>query len=611
MKQTVLHLLLITVVASLILFTNLGQARLWDRDEPRNAGCALEMMQRGDVVVPMFNDELRHQKPVLLYWLIISAYNLFGVNEFAARFWSALLAVGTVCSTYAIGRRLLNPTVALIGAIVLASSVMFAVAGRAATPDSALIFCSTLAIMFYVLGTFSPRKKSADASRMLWPGYYFPQNNGYVVAMYTAMGIGVLAKGPVAVVVPCAIIGMFMLVQSLPVIDNERWNARGWLTRIAVATLRPFHPLHFLKTVWKMRPLTAALVILVIAAPWYVLVGIRTEGEFLRMFFVGEHFGRATHTLENHGGGLWYYPLAILLGFFPWSVFIGPTFYGVDRQLTKRHHWSASYSFLLCWIGVQIGLFTLAQTKLPSYVTPCYPALALLTAVCLYRMANRQKWAPAVLHRLALISLTAAGIGLAIVLGVVSKKFFDGDQLISLFGVGLGVGGLLGWWLYRRSQFRAVVVTCSITAVMFTGTLFGFGTVFVDQFQHSDVVLRRVADSNQQTAVGTFGCLESSWIFYGGKPVFELTRETRSDWWNDQRRGGWHKKDWPSPEQFVAAKPGALIITTDRDVQALQQRLPPDYRVLERAKYFLRDKEMVLLGPASMTAAEPTATRHR
>ena len=136
MQKTHTQIGIIIGIGCLIFFTHLGSARLWDRDEPRNAGCAVEMMERGDLVVPMFNDELRPQKPALLYWLIISAYQIFGVGEFAARFWSAVLAIGTMLATYGIGRRLFNPSVALYSAIVLGTSMMFVVAGRAATPDS-------------------------------------------------------------------------------------------------------------------------------------------------------------------------------------------------------------------------------------------------------------------------------------------------------------------------------------------------------------------------------------------------------------------------------------------------------------------------------------------
>ena len=85
--QTARDAMFVMLLAGLVFFTNLGGPRLWDRDEPRNAGCAWEMIERGDWVTPVFNDELRSHKPVLLYWFTMAAYAVFGVNEFAARFW--------------------------------------------------------------------------------------------------------------------------------------------------------------------------------------------------------------------------------------------------------------------------------------------------------------------------------------------------------------------------------------------------------------------------------------------------------------------------------------------------------------------------------------------
>jgi 4-amino-4-deoxy-L-arabinose transferase-like glycosyltransferase len=128
-----------------------------------------------------------------------------------------------------------------------------------------------------------------------------------------------------------------------------------------------------------MRPITALGISLAIALPWYIWVGIRTDGEFLRGFFVDHHLGRATKSMEGHGGSIWFYPVAILAGFFPWSVFALPVFLDSIRHSKQNTKWMNGYLFAACWIGVYVGLFSLAKTKLPSYVTPCYPALALAT----------------------------------------------------------------------------------------------------------------------------------------------------------------------------------------------------------------------------------------
>jgi 4-amino-4-deoxy-L-arabinose transferase-like glycosyltransferase len=230
MAQLLKHYALILAVAGAALFFNLGAARLWDRDEPRNAGCTAEMLARGDWVVPYFNGSIRAHKPVLLYWCMMSAYAVFGQNEFAARFWSALFGLGTVLCTYHIGRRLFTGEVGLWAALALATSLMFDVAARAATPDSTLIFFSTAAILAYVLATFPAQEEdetlATDAAaappkprpyhELLGPDELFPASLWSAGVLYALLGLAALAKGPVGVILPMAVIGLFLLILRLP-----------------------------------------------------------------------------------------------------------------------------------------------------------------------------------------------------------------------------------------------------------------------------------------------------------------------------------------------------------------------------------------------------------
>ncbi|HEV3024204.1 MAG TPA: glycosyltransferase family 39 protein, partial [Pirellulales bacterium] len=149
-REILRHHLWITLAALAVFFTNLGVPHLWDDDEPKNAECAREMLVRGDWIVPTFNEELRYDKPALLYWLMIAAYRAFGVNEFAARLPSAVLAVVTTLATYHCGRLLFRPRVGLWAGLAISTSVLFVVAGRAATPDSALVCSTTLAMLAFV-----------------------------------------------------------------------------------------------------------------------------------------------------------------------------------------------------------------------------------------------------------------------------------------------------------------------------------------------------------------------------------------------------------------------------------------------------------------------------
>jgi len=260
---------LVAAVAALVMLSNLGGSRLWDRDEPRNEGCALEMLARGDWVVPFFNGELRTHKPVLLYWCIMASYGAFGVNEFAARLPSALCAIGSALCIYRMGRRLFGPRAGVWAAVALATSLMFVVAGRAATPDSLLIFCTTAAGMIFVCGTFRPRFDTTPpdaAPQLIVEGKYFPQHWPTVVAMYAVMGLGVLAKGPVGLILPTAVIGMFLLIARLPN-RGDGTAALSW-QKMAARIAAPFEPLHFLTTCWSMRPLTAVFAAAAVALPW-------------------------------------------------------------------------------------------------------------------------------------------------------------------------------------------------------------------------------------------------------------------------------------------------------------------------------------------------------
>ena len=611
MKQLTVHILLLSAIAGALFFTNLGSARLWDRDEPRNAGCAAEMMARGDWIVPTFNDELRYQKPVLTYWFMMSAYAVFGTTEFAARFWSALLGIGSVLLTYGIGRRLFHPNVGLLAGIVLASSTMFDVAARAATPDSYLIFFSTLAIYFYVIETFR-REVLVDEEtgeriygdlELVEENSWFPTSWFAALPIYAAMGVGVLAKGPVGVVLPTAIIGMFLLIKRLPKLKKTYWNTQGWFGKLTLACIRPFHPWHFLKTCWVMRPLTAIGIVSLIAAPWYVLVGLKTNGDFTRIFFLSENFGRATTVMENHSGGIWYYPMTLLLGFFPWSVLWLPLVIGVDRNLTKsKTSASPALVLLLCWVGVQVGLFSFASTKLPSYVTPCYPALALLTGWWLHQWITEAMPIGKMWVKLANASLIFSGLLVAAGLGIVGWKFLGGAVWLAAFAATLIIGGSVALWATYMNRRTMTVVTLAVTSVAFCLAVFGFGTKVVSQFRTSQEILDIAKMQHREIPLATFGCMESSWVVYASRPIYELDMQRGRQDQPVERKNWWDPKPRVTPESFTNKFDSVMFITTKEHLDELQSRLPDSYGVVCQTKYFLRDESLVLVAPIKTTS---------
>ena len=169
------------------------------------------------------------------------------------------------------------------------------------------------------------------------------------------LGLSVLAKGPVGLVLPTAIIGMFLLIQRLPAAKEP---PNRFSHRIAVI-FRPFAPFHFLRTCLAMRPLLAIGIVLLVAAPWYIAVGIKTDGAFLREFFVTHNLDRATSAMEGHRGAPWYYPLAMLVGFFPWSIFAIPLVIETSERLRLRDKNSVGYLFATSWICVWVGIFSM------------------------------------------------------------------------------------------------------------------------------------------------------------------------------------------------------------------------------------------------------------
>ena len=573
------HLCWLILLASVVFLTQLGEAKLWDRDEPRNARCAWEMLDRQDWVVPTFNDELRTHKPILLYWLTMSSYIVFGVNEFGARFASAFLAIGTVLLTYSIGCRLLNPRVGLWSSVVLTGTLMFNVAARAATPDSTLIFCMTLAFAIYVWSV--PREIWSDPNQGEHSNLVF-RSWPWAALIYGAMGLAVLAKGPVGIVLPTAVIGMFLLiVRSVPLPPNSTWPQR------TLHCLKWFAPVHFLQTCWKMRPLTAITAASVVAVPWYLAVGFQTNGEWLRGFFFEHNVSRAMASMEGHQGSVLFYPVALLVGFFPWSVLAVPV--GLwsysELQLADKYR---PYTFLVCWIAVFMTVFSLAATKLPSYITPIYPAVALLCGSFIVAFLDQisdvkvASWWP----RISAICLTTIGLGLLIGLPIAAYQFLPGDEWLGLVGSIPFAGGLITTICLLKNRRKLSMLSLSSSSIAFVLVLFSIVGPRVSDHQQIDELLA-LADHDSEI-VAAYASHEPSWVFYAGHriPFYRVDEAAKAC-------------------DFFCQAPDHLLITTKTGYDRLRPHLPPSHQVIEQVPYFLRGQELLLLGHIATTASKP------
>lgn len=600
--------LLLTVLAALLLLPWLGATRLWDEDEGFFAGTAAEMYERGDWIVPYFNGELFGHKPPFMYWMMMLGYDAFGVNAWGARFSSALFGIATALLTCELGRRLFNARVGFLAGFVLASSLMFNVISRAATPDTFLTFFSTLALAIFASAGLARGNSPGESGNETRSGQLavLPSRWSAFALMYAVMGLAVLVKGPIGVLLPMAIIGMFLLCQTERRLLPE--NASRW--QHLVEAIRPFGPRNFLLTIWRMRPLTALAIVLLVAAPWYVAVGWRTDGEFLREFFGVHHFQRFSTAMENHQGSIFYYVFSILIGMFPWSNFAIPlALFTISRM--RRGEARKETTFLLCWAGVQIGLFSLAATKLPNYVLPAYPALALLCGAGLDQWITDRRRVSTGWMQAGLAILTVTGLAVCLGFPLAAGWEWDGGQTlldrfrvarpiqavaVSLWPIGLPIlcGGGLAFWFSRHARGGRAIGTVGATALVMLGLLWGFAAPRADRLQTPQEIaqLLRQRDAQGTQRVAHYGFFKPSMVFYSGH-VIETCHSEQA-----------------VVDYFQAPNPG-LLITTSRAFDHIRQRLPEDVTVLERRPQFPKPGEIVLLGRSLHVAqgATPSETR--
>lgn len=477
--------LLILLVGIATFLPNLGSHGLWDVDEAHNAECAREMLEAGTWIVPTFNYQLRTDKPAMLYWWIMGSYQVFGVSEWSARLPSVLAGLCSLLLTYEIGRRLFGSVTGLLSALILCSSFMFAVSSHAVTPD-ALLIC-------YVQATF-----------LTWLVAYDRKQPAWLLLAGVFSGCAVLTKGPVGVALPMLVVGLHLLWQR---------------------------DLSFL---WQRRTVQSAIICLAVILPWYILVGVETHGEFLKGFFLTHNLSRFSVPMEGHTGPIVYHFLVILVAFAPWSIFLGPTFwFNIRGEQTDDR--VSSIRFLLCWVAVWFVVFSIAATKLPNYVLPTYPPLAMMTAAFLVRWwkqsSNELSWrVPVWVWRLSLICFVLIGVGLLvglpIVAGWISLEALAGRTLpgavwllpVALVPIAIG---MLCWKRWSQRQIGYGVALLMVGCVVLTAGISAFGPVAADQERAIKPLALMIsgAAGNNDVRIGTHP------RYYRPSLVFYLQRE--------------------------------------------------------------------------------------
>jgi 4-amino-4-deoxy-L-arabinose transferase-like glycosyltransferase len=324
-SRAAIFLLLILTFSYLFLFLNLGAYSLKEPDEGRYAEIPREMVERGDYVVPHLNYVRYFEKPPLLYWLDAASYKAFGISEWSFRFPNALAALLCVLTICFFVSRWFSGKAAFISSLILMTSFGFFAMARVVTIDMLFAF-----LLFGSLCCFYE--------------YYREEKNLFLYLFHAGTALAILAKGPVAIVLLGATIVLFLLLEK---------------------------EIPFLK---KVMSLKGILLFAAIAAPWFVLMCIR-EKEFFHFFFVDQHILRFLTTRHRRSGPIYYFVPVLLGGLFPWSIFLPRAVARVVRQKEMR--------LFLIWSAVVFVFFSVSGSKLPPYILPIFPSLAVILG-CLF-----------------------------------------------------------------------------------------------------------------------------------------------------------------------------------------------------------------------------------
>jgi 4-amino-4-deoxy-L-arabinose transferase-like glycosyltransferase len=351
--------LFLAIAAIIVYFSGLT-VPLLGPDEPRYAQVAREMFERGDWITPTLGGFHWFEKPALLYWLEITAFNLFGVSEFSARLGSALFGLGTVACLWLLGRSIESDstnndqrttnTLSNWLALIAASTVGIIAFAHGASFDIILTFPVTASLVSFFI--YESQKRYA-----------------WLFSFYFFIGASLLAKGLVGIVFPFAIVGFYhVLTRRFP--TRALIVSSPWGTLLAIA----------------------------VASTWYLPMYLLNGWEFVDQIFIQHHFQRYTSNKYLHPQPFYFFFWVLPLMTIPWLPFFVASIWNAGRRIltigtagdekTDTNRQSLRL-FSIAWISVPLVFFTFSGSKLPGYILPAVPAAIILTAEYVDRFVRK------------------------------------------------------------------------------------------------------------------------------------------------------------------------------------------------------------------------------
>jgi len=484
-RNRTLNWTLLIVFAATLLYV-LGVRTLVPPDEGRYAEMAREMFASGDWITTRLNGIKYFEKPPLQTWMNALSFQLFGVGEWQARLWTGLCGLFGVAITGVAGRRVFGARIGFYAALVLGSSFYWVAGSQANSLDMSLATMMTLSLCALLV---AQRDAATPAERRNW-----------MLLCWAGMALAVLTKGLVGLVLPGAVLVLYTVFAR----DLRIWTR-----------------LHLVK---------GLLLFFLIAAPWFVLVGLHNP-EQPHFFFVHEHFDRFLKTEHHREAPWWIFFALVAAGSVPWlGVLAQSLALGVRRVSDADDETvpGAAGGFrprlmLFIWVVFITLFFTKSNSKLPGYIVPVFPAIALLVAVYLDVGTRHSRMLTA-----GLSALLGAGL-LAFVPFMARLAKHPGDHLIYAAyqpwalaaGLVLLVGGLLSM-LYARQMVRDLSVLVLAIAGFAAAQLMlaGFEPIAAARAGSAMLPALRAAGAFEPaTPVYAVGMYEQSLTFYLGRPV--------------------------------------------------------------------------------------------
>ncbi len=331
-QSSALHpgkILLLAIIYALLWFGTLNYRHLIPSDEGRYAEIAREMLVTGDWITPRYNGYKYFEKPPLQAWATAAAFQAFGIGNWQARLWTALTGFLTILLVGFTGARIFNARAGWLAAVVLASSPMWVISGHFNSLDMGLSSFLVAALCSLLLAQTSHNKN--NCRNWMWACWIF-------------MALATLSKGVIGAAIPA----MVFIAYSISTWDWKIWT--------------------------RLRLFSGTILFLAITAPWFVLVAQRNP-EFLEFFFIHEHLQRFTQDDHSRTGPVYYFVPLLVIGLLPWILQV-PGAIG-QAWNERRREFSASW-LLVCWFAVIFAFFSMSHSKLPGYIIPVFPALALI-----------------------------------------------------------------------------------------------------------------------------------------------------------------------------------------------------------------------------------------